>query len=132
MSIYLAVTAGALVGIALTLYKQRKASVLAEEIRQTKEKLNAAEANIKQIKTREIRIGVLYGFVCCQDGLTENEALALMVEVMNERALIERNYSEIKSRISVGYQIFKSDPGLSQEAVYQIAYNTFLSTTSGI
>jgi hypothetical protein len=132
MTIYIAILVGALVGIAITLSKQRKAAALAEERRQTKEKLKAAETNIKEIKVREIRIGVLYGFVCCQDGLTENEALALMVDVMNERALIERDYSEIKSRIFVGYQIFKANPDLSQPEVFQIAYSTFLSATSAI
>jgi hypothetical protein len=106
--------------------------MLAEERRQAREELEAIKTDIKQIEKREIRIGVLYGFVCGQDGLTENEAFALMVDELNERAILERDYAGIKSRISVGYQIFKSDPGLSQEEVYQMAYSAFLSATSDI
>jgi hypothetical protein len=129
MNFFITILAGALIGIFITFCKQCKAATRAEEYRQTREELEAIKTNIKQIKTRDIRIGVLYGFVYCQDGLTENEALALMVEVMNERAFMERDYSEIKSRILVGYQIFKVNPDLSQQEVYQIAYTTFISAT---
>ncbi|MBL1265723.1 hypothetical protein [Candidatus Methylomicrobium oryzae] len=132
MSIIIAIIAGALIGIAITLYKQRKTAAQAEERRQAREELEAIKTYIKQIKKREIRIGVLYGFVCGQDGLTESEAFALMVDTLNESAILERDYAEIKSRISVGYQIFKTNPKLSQQEVYQIAYTTFLSTTSDI
>lgn len=132
MSIITAIIAGSLIGIFTTLYKQHKASVLAEERLRTQEELEALKNSFKQTEIREIRIGVLYGFVCGQDGLTENQAFVLMLDVMDEKGLVERNYSEIKARISVGYQIFKTNPDLSQEEVYQLAYTTFLSATSGI
>jgi hypothetical protein len=140
MTIYIAILVGALVGISITLSKQRKAAMLAEEkLRIQEEELEAADRQIEyldrkieHLEKQEIQAGVLYGFISGRDGLTENEAFILMLDVLEERGLKRRDYAGIKSRISVGYQIFRTDPGLSQEEVYQIAYPTFLSATSDI
>lgn len=121
MNFYIAAIAGALIGIFITLYKQRKAAAQAEEDRQILERYRQNKKAIDDGNIMIVKLTVLIAFNYARDGLSRNEVFINLLSDLDENGTPQaRIPSEMKAQINAGFAIFETDPHTTPEEVFAL------------
>jgi hypothetical protein len=132
MDIYIAIIAGALIGIFITLYKQKKAAAQAEEDRQLLERYRQNKKDLEQNKVMIVKITVLLGFHGAREGLSRNEVFINLLSDLDKNGIHQaRIPSEMKSQINVGFAIYEADPHITPEEVFAMEVDTDTKLPAG-
>jgi hypothetical protein len=132
MTIYFTVAAGALIGIAVTLYKQRKAAAQAEADRRFLEKYRQNKKDLKESEIMIVKLTVLIAFNGAKEGLSRNEVFINLLNDLDENGTPQaRIPSAMKAQINAGFAIYESDPHITPEEVYAMEVDTNTKLPAG-
>jgi hypothetical protein len=132
MTIYFTVAAGALIGIAITLYKQRNAAAQAEADRRFLEEYRQNKKDLKESEIMIVKLTVLIAFNYARDGLSRNEVFINLLSSLDENGTPQaRIPSEMKAQINAGFAIFETDPPTTPEEVFALEVDLHAKLPAG-
>lgn len=120
MNIYMAITTGIL--IVLVVIIRQKIKAIRKEADEVLKEHEQSVNNVNIMSERAIKLGVLTAYLGAKDGHKEGQVLDMFLAELNSRDIsAKRDIWGIKMQISAGFYMYKNNPGLTSDSVFNAA-----------